>query len=515
MWRGSKRSGRPTALSAGLLTALICITAQGASRKPFGGTFEVPVLDSLRTTDPARVKSESEWMVSRQIHETLYRLHPDGRVVPALAQSMPRASSGGAELVIQLRPNSTFHDGSPVTTKEVIASWERLIESSTGSGYWWLLAPIKGAVAYRRGKITRITGLERINKLTLRIRLDLPTPDFTAALTALPTAVLPMRALKKKGHMVPHPQGAGPFLVSAGGDSGVMELHPFGGHWRGRPYLQRVVLRSFDSPRNALLAFELNQVDLGLRPPSRRAGEVRAVDGPANRQVFLVMNPKRLAGFTEGFRRALMQAIDRRSLAEYLVGERGGAMDEILVFRGSDREARELTPEPSKARAYFQGLAIKRMGLPAMLEFIVREDRPADRSAAERIQVDLVDVGVSVFVVPLKHQVYEERIREERYDFHLARPLPMVSSPELQLLGMVARVDGDQAVEDLLKSLARLPFDGSRPGIIRERARGYQVRTSWFPLFMHSRQVFVRDSVRGLRSGVDGVTDLAEVWLAM
>lgn len=516
MGRSGVVSSRLPCWLAVVLLAGLAGGAGASARKPYGGSLEMPVLDSLLTTDPVRIRSESEWWAARQLHETLFRLEPDGSLSPALAQEVPELGASGTEVVIQLRPDATFHDGTPVTAHEVIGSWERLLRAANGSAHWWLLAPIRGATGYRRGRLTRISGLEPINKLTLRIRLQLPCPEFLTALAAVPTAILPGRVLRAAAQVDPHPDGAGPYRLVNDDDPAVLELVFFAGHCLGRPYLDRFVMRSYASARDASLAFELGRADVSWRPPSRRSGELRVVTSPHNQQLFLVVNPQRLAQSAEGFRRALDSAIDRKSLANYLVGDHGRAADEILVIYGSASGAAGpgLAADPAAARAFFKSLAVQRMGLPAMLEFIVRDDLPDDRVAAERIQVNLVDVGASVFVVPLAVQEYERRLLEGRYDFRLERPLPLVRGLELQLLGMHAQIEGEQAVEDFQQALANTPCDSSRAGILRERARGYQTRNHWLPLIVFGRQVFIGGRVRAFEPGGQGVADLGEVWLA-
>jgi ABC-type transport system substrate-binding protein len=501
----------PVGLAGLVLFGQIEGSAAG-SRRPFGGTIQVPVLDALTRTDPILIASESEWLVARQLHETLFRLNAKGQLVLALAQEMPRIADDSREFVVQLRPDATFHDGTPVTSQEVIGSWERLLSPASRSPHWWLLAQVQGAVGYRLGRLTRVSGLEPINKLSLRIRLQSPSPEFINALAAVPTAVLPGKVLRNKESPDAHPPGAGPFQLASEQEPGRFALVPFAGHCIGRPFLDRVTFRTFDSPRDAGMAFELGRVAVSWLPSGRSGSSARAVEGPVNRQVFLVISPRRLEKSPEGLRRAVLDAVDRSSLANYLVGDRGGPADELLVFEPRPTGSVGPRPDPARARKYFEALAVERMGMPAMLEFIVRQDLPDDRAAAERIQVNLVDVGASVFVVPLEPEEYRQRVAEDRYDFRLERPLPLVRSTQLQLIGMVARIEGERAVEELEPVLAGLPREGGRTGILRERARGTLARVNWLPLFVFGRQAFVQERIRDYRLGVSGLADLAEVW---
>lgn len=508
---------------ASLIGLALCAwssVSRPVNKRPFRGALRIPMVETLETTDPATITSEVEWLISRQLHESLFRVSANGDLVPALAQSLPQVSEDGLELLIQLRPGLVFHDGSELTAEDVIASWHRLLDPAIASPHWWLLAPVKGALGFRQGKLTRISGIEKVNRLSFRIRLRFKVPGFTMALAAVPTAVLPASARRQTDVDTSHPAGAGCFDLPDEQAAGQFALVPSLQHWRGRPYLDTVRFKAFEDPKNADLAFELGRVDWALGKP-RRASDFRSWTGPVDRQVFLVVNAELLASYPEGLRRAILQAIDRQALANYVYGERGRAADELLLGEGARAASLAIPPDSGRARAYFKehyiGKAaealLKRGALPK-LKLIVRRDRPSDRATAERIQIDLMDVGVSVIVLPLPAKEYRNQVDTGDFDFRLARPLGLAGTAEMQLIAAVARIQGEAAVEDLLAALARLPQDGSRAGIVRERARGYQAQVPWLPLLVHGRRLFVRDVVRGLGPAPDGRADLCDVWLA-
>jgi len=504
---------------AGIVLGVAALCAQtdvnGGTRRPYGGVLKVPVTDSIDTVDPAYVSTPAELEMARQIHDTLYRLTKDGVLQPVLAQDLPQVSRGGRELIIRLKPKAVFHDGSGVTSSDVLASWRRLLHPDSKSAHWWLLAPIEGALAFHQGKSTRISGLEKINRLTFRIRLLAPMPGFARVLTTVPTAPLPMKWLAKKDRGA-FPPGSGPFVWSASTRTGEeMALKAFLGHCRGRPFLDRVALLPFPSPRAAGLAFELEEVHLSRVRPSRRTGFYHNVEGPRVHMVFLALNPQRIEKLPSGFKKAVEQAVDRQALVDYLVGNQGVATDEIVVHRSPEGPPEPLRGDPRSAREYFKRVMLEKKGVPPVLEFLVPEGRALDKSVAERIQVNLVDIGVVVSVVQVDRKTFEARREAGEYDFYLARPLVLTTDAELQLLGLVATVLGETEAEDLLRSLDKLPAvaGSNRAAMIREMARRYQVRFSWIPLFQFARQMFLHDSVQGVVPDATGQTDFAQVWL--
>jgi ABC-type transport system substrate-binding protein len=485
---------------------------RGGTRRPYGGELKVPVTGTVDTIDPAYISTPTELEIARQIHATLYRLSEDGDLLPVLAQDLPQVSKGGRELIIRLKPKAMFHDGSWITCDDVLASWRRLLHPDSASGHWWLLAPVQGALAFHQGKSTKVSGLEKINRLSFRIRLVAPIPEFSRVLTAVPTAPLPMKwlARKEKGAF---PPGSGPFVWSVARPGEEMALKAFAGHCWGRPYLDRVALLPYPSPRAAGLAFELEEVHLSRVRPSRRTGFYHSVEGPRVHMVFLALNPQRIEKLPSGFKKAVEQAVDRQALVDYLVGNQGVATDEIIVHSAPEGPPKPLRGDPESAKEYFKRVMLQEKGVPPVLEFLVPAGRTLEKSVAERIQVNLVDIGVVVSVVQVDRKTFDARRQAGEYDFYLARPLALTNAAELQLLGLVATVLGNPGIEDLLRSLDKLPTDANRPAMVREMARRYQVRFPWIPLFQYSRQMFLHDSVQGIAPDATGQTDYARAWL--
>ncbi len=506
------RTRRGTRLGACLALGLVVLGAgsQAATRKPYGGEVSLAHLEDVRGSDPARLETELELEIARQLHETLLRCPAAGAPRPGIAIAVPRPSDEGLEVTLQLRPDARFHDGTAVTSAELVASWERLLRPETGSRHWWLLAQVRGAVAFRRGKLTRITGVEPLNRLSVRLRLEAPAAGLLEALCAVPTAPVSQRVLHRRGAPEAHLSGSGPFQLADLGTDG-LSLKPFEGHWRGRPFLEKLSWRSFASQRDAALAFELGRLHLLRQAPLGRRADLEVAS--VGRATFLVIHRGRLEDAPEGLRLALEGAIDRRSLVEYLLGEAGRPIDEALIL-DADGAAPSPRTDLTTARGYFQKLTLQRLGLPVRLEFVVRAWRPIERAVAERVQVNLLDAGAAVSVVPLDREAYALRLAEGNYELRLETPLPLVRDPELQLIGLVAQAQGEEAVEDLLRTTTAMPGGPSRAGMIRERARHPRLLPDWVPLFVHAPRAARQPGLRGLARDASGSLDWADAWLA-
>jgi peptide/nickel transport system substrate-binding protein len=93
-----------------------------------GGTLRWALADSPRELDPLYASTESEKLVSRQIHEPLVEElggpFDDPRRLPGVALSA-RPSSDDRDWVLRLRPGIRFQDGTPVDAQAVVANAQR------------------------------------------------------------------------------------------------------------------------------------------------------------------------------------------------------------------------------------------------------------------------------------------------------------------------------------------------------------------------------------------------------
>ncbi len=116
--RARPRAGVATAL-AGLALAA-CGPAPGAVRE-----LRVAVPYDLSSFDPHAKDSVGAYEVLSTVYEPLVTLDRAMRPVPALAVSWETPDP--LTWVFRLRPAVRFHDGSPLTAEDVVASLRRLI----------------------------------------------------------------------------------------------------------------------------------------------------------------------------------------------------------------------------------------------------------------------------------------------------------------------------------------------------------------------------------------------------
>lgn len=114
-------------------------TSTGKPRK--GGTLNFAVSDSSSTEnlDPALSISTDDGVYCGAIYESLTRVDSDFNVHPGLARAWA-SNADGSVWTFKLRPNVTWHDGSPFTAEDVVFSVRRWLDKALGSAMYALLS---------------------------------------------------------------------------------------------------------------------------------------------------------------------------------------------------------------------------------------------------------------------------------------------------------------------------------------------------------------------------------------
>lgn len=113
-------------LKLAFLAATVLLTAPSmllAQEK--GGIINVATIGEPPTLDPMSSTADLVGIVTQHIFETLYTFDKSWKVTPLLAESLPEISADGKTYTIKLRTGITFHDGTDMTSEDVVASLNR------------------------------------------------------------------------------------------------------------------------------------------------------------------------------------------------------------------------------------------------------------------------------------------------------------------------------------------------------------------------------------------------------
>lgn len=273
----------------------------------------------------------------------LYRMGPGGVRTPWLAAGPPAVTPDGRRVLIDLRPDARWSDGTAITSADVAATWRR---ASSQPGPW-------------RTSYAQIAGVE--TPTPARAVLVLRAPGVAwARLFVAPTGVLPAAALQRLGTK-PYDVSitGGPFVLAArtpGLETSWRRTpHP----WPGSdPLLDELRVQVVPDFATSLALLEAKRVDAVLPYDSVNAAvRLRAVAGTKavgeqERRSITTLTLRTTGGPLKDVRvrQALAQALDRSAFAEGLVRTDGSGANGLRTLEGGNAPFARWRPDVAAAR---------------------------------------------------------------------------------------------------------------------------------------------------------------------
>jgi ABC-type transport system substrate-binding protein len=225
-----------------------------------GGTITAPISGTLTTLEPSLASTNEPGEVLPNVFETLTRLAEGARIAPWLASEI-EAENGGLRFRVRLRRGVRFHDGRPLTARDVRYSFERVLANRDAASRW-LLSAIQGAKAVLDGTTSELSGVHIVSPLELTIDLEKPLSFLPAVLTYPSLAIVPEGTGALGEHWSRGCAGTGPFRVMRFEPGRRLELEKNPNYWRdGFPKCDALVFRFGISPseiRSEFLAGRLS-----------------------------------------------------------------------------------------------------------------------------------------------------------------------------------------------------------------------------------------------------------------
>ncbi len=529
--------------------------AAPASTEPKRDTVRIGLwLPPRGVFNPLFTDDAGDRQVNDLLFESLLSHGPDLRPEPNLAESFSVREDQQA-ITFTLRPDALWHDGTPLTSEDVIFTLETVLHKDYRGPYAGKFLYILGARNFRDGKAPSVTGLVAEGPRTVTIHLAKPygpALEEIGSLLILPRHAFDGIAVADMAMSRPsrEPVGSGPFrwesaLVAGAGRSGGDGLLPAGGAYEvvltpfpdffgGRPKLGSVrflvIGPQLDLTRLTAEEIDLVSVSRSDAEAVKRAGGYTIREWPEPGYHYMGINMGRAALVDRRVRQALAFALDRGAMLQEVYGGHG-TLVHAPVFPGSWAEAPGMNTyayNPEEAGRLLDAAGWRdgdgdgvreRGGKTLTLSLYYRRGQPVDELLAALTREYLGRIGVRVNA---KGVTTSELLRNvfglRDFDLYLlgwqitADPEPGVS----KVFGPGARVNAvgfrEKESLDLLSKAASLVDIEQRQPLYEQWTRNANEELPYVFLFTPNNLIAISNRLRDVRVTALGYTDGAERW---
>jgi peptide/nickel transport system substrate-binding protein len=314
------------------LLAVLLLAVPTALRPAAAQPLRIGMQAPPSTLDPHWLLNLANTGAMRNIYDSLTMRDPELKVVAGLAESWKLVDETTWEF--KLRPGVTFHDGSPLTSADIVATFQRVPNVPGNPNPY---------TVYMVG----IAGVDVIDDRTFRVRTNGPLPILPVNLAQI--FVVP-KSVQFKGNAEFNTGeaaiGTGPFRLASWSSNQPLSLRRNDTYWAGPAAFEGAIFTPIpnDTARvAALLAGDVDFINSVPEQDVQRLGTERAVtlfSGPSIYAVNIYPDIERanLQGVTDAngqpladnpfrdarVRRALSLALPREAIARQIMG---GLMD--------------------------------------------------------------------------------------------------------------------------------------------------------------------------------------------
>ncbi|MET4159889.1 ABC transporter substrate-binding protein [Agromyces sp. PvR057] len=340
------------ALAAGALALTACtpqadpkasapdweLTAQTAAPSGDIDSFTWANYGEPYSLDYAYAFDYADNMVLSNVCESLLRLNPDYTLTPGLAESFEQSSP--TTWVYRIRDGVTFHDGTPLTAADVVASMSRHLDPAVGSSWYSVYQ--------------NVTSIEQTGDREVTVTTAIPDSQFNQGMGGSAGVIESAATLAEKGADYGNSTGlvncTGPFELSEWKSGESITLTRYDGYWDDRLMAKSGEVRFvFMNDANARInALKSGDVDGSWMLPTDGIAQLQASGAGDVYFGLSTATSNLIVSDTDGplsdprVRQALMMALDREGILE-AAAKGYGSVSNALTTESVWGEASEQT----------------------------------------------------------------------------------------------------------------------------------------------------------------------------
>ncbi len=374
--------------------SIVCLTlmvVQGVAVVVHPGPAEAKTLNfalagNPDTLDPHKTSGTLTFQTLKSIYDTLAEPDMNGRIIPALAERW-EVSGDALTWTFYLRQDVVFHNGGKLTSKDVKATFDRIMDKATASP--------------KAKEFSSISVIETPDDFTVVLKLKEPTSPLLATLASGWGAILP-KSLIDSGHdFGTRPIGTGPFELKKWVRDSQIILGKNENYWiKGHPKLDQINMHIIPERSISVQGLISGQIDVAYLIdkddlPILEASKDVKIDKSMTALILVMsINSSNPVLQDVRVRQAINHAIDKQKVLDVAYGG-GKPIGTFMDYSNAYyRDFAALYPyNPEKAKKL---LAQAGIGQDTVLELFLPQNYEIHVKAGEIYQDMLTKVGLNV-----------------------------------------------------------------------------------------------------------------------
>ena len=534
-----------------LLLAACTPAPKGTASSPSGAAGEQPqpggTLTFIVNAEPPSFDGhrETTFALLHPIaphYSTLYKFDPNDltTVIPDVAAAMPEISADKLTYTIKLRTDVKFHDGTKMTSDDIVATYNKIIFPPTG-----VLSPRAGAYA-----AVDANGITATSPDAVTFKLKYPSASFATNLASPWNFIYSAAKLKADIHWYEkNIMGTGPFtyVSNTKGQDWVGKKFPdyFGKDKNGvqLPYLdgyKALIITDASAEVNAIRSKQAAIEFRGFTPQQRDTlsgalGSALAIqEAPWICVNYVVPNTKKPPFDDVRVRQALTLAIDRYAGSTSLqkitiVKDVGGLMRPKGPFAQTDADLQKIAgfgTDGAANKAKAKQLLADAGQSNLTFKFLNRNITTPYEPVALFVLDQWKQIGINATHDVKETSAYQADLRAGNFEVALDFNCDFLDEPDLQLAkfwsasglgkGLNFAYYDDAALDKMIDGQSRETDPAKRKALVADIEKyAMDTKAYQYPVLWWYRIIPYLNTVRGWRIGSNHYTnqDLETVWL--
>ncbi|MBT2654434.1 ABC transporter substrate-binding protein [Bacillus sp. ISL-18] len=463
------------------------VVDEGTPQK--GGNATIAYETDVANFDPIKASGGINFPLLFPVYDTLIHFSPDLEPQPGLAVSWKY--SNDSTLILTLRENVKFHDGTPFNAEAVKFNIDRINSDKS------MLTDLKNIIS-----------VKVIDEKTVQLNLKQPDSSILLALSDQAGMMVSPTAVEKNGESYSqHPIGTGPFKMSRHVPNGEIVYEANKEYWdKDLPYLDKMTVKIMPEETTRINALKSGEVDFA---ENISPGTVSSLVNDKNLKVLqeislpfkmLYLNDAKAPLDNKAVRQAINFGIDREALIKAInfgIGE--PAYQPFPKAYWAANKDLKINYDPEKAKQI-----LKEAGINKVSFTLVHHSMAYDQRVAEAIKSQLAEIGIEVKLQAMEQQAalanfWDEKKANSFLGRWSARPDPQITMKALYSSGSYYNTGHTTAEIDKLIAEAGKTYDQEKRAKLYRQISEKAIleEAIGIPLFFTPRTAIMNQSLKG------------------